>query len=64
MSNKRPVKDDKEIIAALRKEVRRLKKKLTEKNKLIKTCHEEIRVFQSKPWINDKDKVTTLSFFL
>jgi len=49
MSNKRPVKDDKEIIAALRKEVRRLKKKLTEKNKLIKTCHEEIRVFQSKP---------------
>lgn len=41
-------KNDKEVIAALRKEVRRLKKKLTEKNKLIKTCQEELMVFRNK----------------
>jgi TRAP-type mannitol/chloroaromatic compound transport system substrate-binding protein len=47
MSKKLPTKNE-EVIVALRKEVRRLKKKLTEKNKLIKTCQEELRVFRSQ----------------
>lgn len=47
MSKKLLTKNE-EIVAALRKEVRRLKKKLTEKNKLIKTCQEELMVLRRK----------------